>query len=501
MANVLRITRRAVGGASGAPSSLANAQLAFSEPDDILYYGKGTGGAGGSATSVEPIAGKGAFVTLATAQTVTGAKSFTAAVTVPTVAAGDSSTNASTTAWVRGYAQPADTDLDGVAALITTGIAARTGTGTWATRAITGTAGRLAVANGDGVAGNPTLDLAALAIGGSGIGAFTKLTVDTYGRVTSTAQASVTDLGVPTADVSWNSFKITNLADPVGAQDAATRAFVLAQVEAARQGLDTKASVRVAASTDIVITGPGGTIDGVTMAVGDRVALMGQTTASQNGIYIFNGATVAMTRAADADSDADVTPGMYFFVEQGTANGDKGFVLTTNAPITLGTTALAFTQFNGAGGASYTFANGVAESAGTVSLAGQARALHDLAADGVIARTGAGTVAARAITGTAARIAVANGSGVAGAPTIDIDAAYVGQASITTLGTIGTGAWQGSAVGLGFGGTGATTAAAARTNLGLGSMAEQAASAVAISGGSIANLATFDGITIDGGTF
>ena len=76
MANTLRIKRRAAGGAAGAPSSLANAELAFNEQDDVLYYGEGTGGAGGTATSVLAIGGSGAFATLGTTQTITGNKTF-----------------------------------------------------------------------------------------------------------------------------------------------------------------------------------------------------------------------------------------------------------------------------------------------------------------------------------------------------------------------------------------------------------------------------------------
>ena len=80
MANTLRIKRRAAGGAAGAPTSLANAELAFNEQDDVLYYGEGTGGAGGTATTVLAIGGSGAFATLGTTQTITGNKTFTGTV-------------------------------------------------------------------------------------------------------------------------------------------------------------------------------------------------------------------------------------------------------------------------------------------------------------------------------------------------------------------------------------------------------------------------------------
>lgn len=84
MANTVRIKRRASGGAAGAPASLQNAELAFNESDDTLYYGKGTGGAGGSATTIEAIGGKGAVVMLNSAQTITGVKTFSASPVVPT---------------------------------------------------------------------------------------------------------------------------------------------------------------------------------------------------------------------------------------------------------------------------------------------------------------------------------------------------------------------------------------------------------------------------------
>jgi hypothetical protein len=84
MANTIRIKRRA-SGAAGAPTSLANAELAFNEVDDVLYYGKGTGGAGGTATTVEAIGGSGAFVTLTGGQTITGNKTFTGTVSFSTV--------------------------------------------------------------------------------------------------------------------------------------------------------------------------------------------------------------------------------------------------------------------------------------------------------------------------------------------------------------------------------------------------------------------------------
>ena len=107
MANTVRIKRRAAGGAAGAPSSLENAELAFNEQDDTLYYGEGTGGAGGSATTILAIGGSGAFTTLSTTQTISGNKTFSGSValgssaTATTPAAGDDSTKVATTAYVQ----------------------------------------------------------------------------------------------------------------------------------------------------------------------------------------------------------------------------------------------------------------------------------------------------------------------------------------------------------------------------------------------------------------
>ena len=190
------------------------------------------------------------------------------------------------------------------------------------------------------------------AIGGStpSTGAFTAVTVDnlvlngnTIFSGDSNGNINLDPNGSGVVDV--NTSRIVNVTDPTQAQDAATKAYV----DAVKVGLDFKDSVRVATTGNITIASDlnvGDTIDGVTLADGDRVLVKDQSTASQNGIYT---AGSSPARATDADADAEVTAGLFVFVEEGTANSDNGYVLSTDGTITVGSTALTFTQFSGAG--------------------------------------------------------------------------------------------------------------------------------------------------------
>lgn len=124
----------------------------------------------------------------------------------------------------------------------------------------------------------------------------------------------------------------------------ATKAYV----DAVAVGLiDPKASCRAATTANITLSAPQ-TIDGVSVIAGDRVLVKNQSTGSQNGIYVC--AAGAWTRATDADTSAEVTTGLFTFIEEGSSNGDTGWVLTTDNPITLGTTALTFVKFTSLGG-------------------------------------------------------------------------------------------------------------------------------------------------------
>jgi hypothetical protein len=161
------------------------------------------------------------------------------------------------------------------------------------------------------------------------------------------SEFKLNEVGAPNASVSLNSQKITGLATPTDATDAANKGYV----DNAVVGIDWKASVRAATTTNVTLASDlenGDTLDGVTLATGDRVLVKNQSTGSQNGIYVVK-ASGAPDRSTDADTGAELTSNFAVFVEEGTANADQGYVLTNDGAITVGTTALTFTQFTGLG--------------------------------------------------------------------------------------------------------------------------------------------------------
>ena len=139
-----------------------------------------------------------------------------------------------------------------------------------------------------------------------------------------------------------------------------------AYVDSVANGLDVKASVRVATTANLAGTYNNGngtitassngaiSIDGVSLTTNDRVLVKDQSTATQNGFYKVTtvgsgGAAFVLTRTPDADEASEVTGGAFTFVEEGTANADNGYVATHNGTPTLGTTNITFEQFSGAG--------------------------------------------------------------------------------------------------------------------------------------------------------
>lgn len=167
-----------------------------------------------------------------------------------------------------------------------------------------------------------------------------------------------------TQTVDFTNQRLINIGSPSADTDVANKVYV----DNVAQGLNWKYAARVASTGNVTISSPGATIDGVTVANGDRVLLKDQTTGNQNGIYVFNGAASALTRASDADTSAKLTPGSALSVTEGSVNGDKTFVLVTDGPITLGTTALVFSLMNGGAGPSYTAGNGVSIVGGVIEV-------------------------------------------------------------------------------------------------------------------------------------
>lgn len=304
MSNTIRIKRRAAGGGPGAPTSLQNAEMAFNEDTNILYYGTGTGGAGGSATSIIPIAGPGAFVDTSSTQTVGGTKTFS-----NTISGSISGNAATATALATGRTIAITGDL-----AYTSGSFDGTGN-------VTGT-GTLATVN-------------------SNVGTYTKLTVNGKGLVTAASAAVLADLGATTANFSMNGYGITNLADPVANNDAANKAYV----DSVAQGLDIKASCVAATTTNIATLSGLLTIDGITLTAGQRVLVKNQTLSQNNGIYIADSG--AWTRSSDADTWAELVSA-FTFIEEGTTQADTSWVCSVDSGGTLGTTPITWVQFGSA---------------------------------------------------------------------------------------------------------------------------------------------------------
>ena len=233
----------------------------------------------------------------------------------------------------------------------------------------------------------------------------------------------------------------SDLSSVAGGHTTLTSALaVKTYVDNTRSGLEVKDSCVVATTADdtgltyangtagvgATLTNDGNevySIDGVALTLNMRVLVKDQNPATENGIYYVStagavGATLVLTRATDADTAAELSSGVFFFVEQGSANADSGWVMTQDTAITFGSTTVDFAQFSGAG--------------------------QITAGDG--------------LTKTSNTLAVNVGTGISlVSDEVRINTSWAGQAAITTLGTIGTGVWRGTAIEAQYGGTGLNT--------------------------------------------
>lgn len=256
-----------------------------------------------------------------------------------------------------------------------TGLVAQTGVGTFADRTITGTASNISVTNGNGVSGNPTIDL--INTGTPVSDSFVKITTDAKGRVTATSAVSSTDittsLGYTPINIAGDTVTgtltftggatVTGLPNPTVGSDAANKNYV----DAAVTGLSWKEVVHaatVAAQTLATDFANGQVIDGVTLVTGDRILIKNQADPTENGIYIVQ-VIGAPVRATDADTGAELV-GAAVFVDEGSLLADTGWVQITPTPITVGTSNIVFNQFTGSG--TYTAGTGLTLTGNTFSL-------------------------------------------------------------------------------------------------------------------------------------
>jgi hypothetical protein len=264
------------------------------------------------------------------------------------------------------------------------------------------------------------------------------------------------------ANLAANSNKVTGLATPTADADAATKLYVDTAVQTAASGLDVKGSCVAATTANLValynngtsgvgatLTNDGNgtlTIDGFGPAtVGNRLLIKNQTSGFQNGIYsVTDAGSVSapwvLTRSTDFNSASNITPNAFTFIEQGTAQADSQWVLTTNSPITVGTTSLTFSQFGAA--SAYVAGNGLSLTGNSFSVKPNTSA------------TG-GIVNAVSVDSNGVSVKVDNATLAGdGSGNLQIKAAGVDFTQLANGVKTGIGKWDGNAV---FSGTGSAT--------------------------------------------
>ena len=191
-------------------------------------------------------------------------------------------------------------------------------------------------------------------------------TASTISDLSTTVQGyALNQFAAPTASVSFNSQKITNLLDPTLAQDAATMNWVTGQVQSAAAGISSKDPVRAVAITNQATMSGVATIDGVSLVAGDRVLLTAQTTGSQNGPWIIQSG--AWTRPTNTEGTQwELDKGALWLVLEGTSYAGTQFRITNIGVLTPGTTAVTIAQFSSSNPVSA--GNGLLNTSGTFSV-------------------------------------------------------------------------------------------------------------------------------------
>ena len=345
----------------------------------------------------------------------------------------------------------------------------------------TGGVSNLQLANDDVTIGSTSIALGATSTSLAGL---TELTVDnlnfngnTISATDQNGNITLDPNGAGTVDV--NGAKITSVGTPQVDTDAANKGYV----DTVAQGLHAVPAADAATTANLsatynhaagtltaTVNGAFPTIDGVTLVQSDNLVVKNQTNAYQNGSYILTtvgdaGTPWVLTRCSFCNEQAEI-PGTFEFVTFGTVYKNTGWVITVPADFVFGSTNassdngfttkgdIVWVQFSGAG--AYTAGDGLSlvgnefavkvAATGGIEISSDALQLKStVAGDGLTILNGV-----LAVGGTTNRISVA-------ADSIDIASTYLGQTSITTLGTIGTGVWNGTTIGTGYGGTGLTT--------------------------------------------
>ena len=290
MSNTIRIKRRS-SGTTDAPSSLENAELAFNEVGDVLYYGKGSGGAGGTATTVEAIAGSGAFTTLATAQTITGNKTFAGVTIVPTPTA---NAHATTKLYVDNLIANVNSNVSNVATSFT--VAGDSGTSQTITSGIDTLtiAGGVGLSSVGGATDTVTLNLDNTAVTAGSFGAANTVatfTVDAQGRLTAAGNTAISIVAAGVSDFNEAAQDAFGSLVSAGAQSGITVTY---------DDANAKVDFSVAAQS-FTLAGDGGSSQTVTS--GDTLTISGGT-----GLTATAGATDTLTINLD---NTAVTAGSY----------------------------------------------------------------------------------------------------------------------------------------------------------------------------------------------